>query len=396
MDLPRLLGEEDDGLPRRIAAPDHDGLLASAEPRLHLGGGVVDPGALEFAEPRHVEPAVLHAAGDQDAPGAEPGPVHQGDDPVAPVEPQRAHPAGHGDPGPEPLRLHQGVAGQLGPGDPGRESQVVLDPRAGAGLPAGRDRLGREHVESLGGRVDRGRQSGRPGAHHDDVVDVLLAQCLGEPGAAGELFQRGPAVELPFPPHYERRRRRRYLELPQDRLGLAVGLQVEPLEGDQVPGGEVAEAVRLGREARADDGHADHATPEQQLPAHDERLDHRLAQIGHLVHRVPQLLGVEREDPAVLQHPPHDDDAPAGQGVHVAGELADPVHRDLSLALAGVRHDLDGPLEHHEEPETPVAFAEEDLARAHGAEVTPGRQLLQLSRSEDRKGDVALGGHGVM
>ena len=54
------------------------------------------------------------------------------------------------------------------------KAEIVLDPRAGAGLPAGGHGIGREHVEPFGGRVHRGGESGRAGADHDEVVDVVV------------------------------------------------------------------------------------------------------------------------------------------------------------------------------------------------------------------------------
>ena len=61
----------------------------------------------------------------------------------------------------ELLRLHEGPLGEVAAGDAGREAEVVLDPRAGAGLPAGRDHVDAQRSQPLGGAVDGGGQSGR-------------------------------------------------------------------------------------------------------------------------------------------------------------------------------------------------------------------------------------------
>ena len=93
--------------------------------------------------------------------------------------------------------------------------------------------------------------------------------------------------------------------------------------------------------------------PTNELPPHDEGLDQNLAQVGDLIHRVPQLLGVEGEHTAVLQHPPHGDHAAAGQDVDVAGELARPVHGHLcspSLGCTTIRPPLRAP----REPQIPI------------------------------------------
>ena len=64
-----------DGLTRRVSATDHHDLLPPAEPRLHLGRGVVDARRLEIGEPWDVEFAVLHAARDEHAARADSGAV---------------------------------------------------------------------------------------------------------------------------------------------------------------------------------------------------------------------------------------------------------------------------------------------------------------------------------
>ena len=75
------IGQKRDGLAGRVPAADDHDLLALALLGLHLGGGVIDAGALEITEAGHVEPAILHPARHQDAAGAEPGSIGQGNRP---------------------------------------------------------------------------------------------------------------------------------------------------------------------------------------------------------------------------------------------------------------------------------------------------------------------------
>ena len=82
-----------------------------------------------------------HAGRHQDAARPQPRAVGQRHDPHAFVDPEAGHFARHGDARAEALRLQQRVARQFGAGDAGREPEIVLDPRAGAGLPAGRQRV---------------------------------------------------------------------------------------------------------------------------------------------------------------------------------------------------------------------------------------------------------------
>ncbi len=51
-----------------------------------------------------------------------------------------------------------------------------------------------------------------------------------------------------FTADHHRRRRGRHPELPEQRLGLLVGLQIEPGERDRVATRKIPEAVRVRRE----------------------------------------------------------------------------------------------------------------------------------------------------
>ena len=78
--------------------------------------------------------------------------------------------AGDEDLGAEPPRLLQRAAGELVARHPGGEAEVVLDPRGGAGLAAGRLALDHDRAQALRRAVDGGRQARRPGADDDRVV----------------------------------------------------------------------------------------------------------------------------------------------------------------------------------------------------------------------------------
>ena len=83
-------------------------------------------------------------------------------------------------------RLPPGPVGQLRAGHPVREAQVVLDPRALPGLPAGRQPLDQHGPQPLGRAVHRGAQPGRAAADHDQVVEVL-GRRGGQPDPGGQL-----------------------------------------------------------------------------------------------------------------------------------------------------------------------------------------------------------------
>ena len=77
------------------------------------------------------------------------------------------------------------------PGEAHREAQVVLDPRALAGLAAGGLALDQRRPQPLRGAVDRGRQAGRPAADDHEVVELELGP-PAHPGPLGELGHGRP------------------------------------------------------------------------------------------------------------------------------------------------------------------------------------------------------------
>ena len=184
-----------------------------------------------------------------------------------------------------------------------------------------------------------------------------------------------------------------HVELPQQRLRLRVGLQVVPAEGDSVPVGEVPKPVRLGGEARADDADALEAVLEQQLPSHEEGLQKRRADIGELVHHLPQLLCVELDDPTVAGRPRLHQHGSAGKRVRRRGEPAGPVPHHGLTGASGMLDDLDLTLEHDEEVDVPGAFGEEDLAVVNGTHAAAALQGGDVLGSERRERDVSVGSH---
>ena len=88
------------------------------------------------------------------------------------------------------------------------------------------------------------------------------------------------------------------LELPEHRLGLRVGLEIDP--ADTGPGSgwrSRAAGARPGEKREPMIFTPSNAAPEQQLPAHEERLDDVSPELGQLVHRVPELLGARARGP---------------------------------------------------------------------------------------------------
>ena len=78
--------------------------------------------------------------------------------------------------------------GQLLPGDAGGKAEIVLDPRARAGLSARRVRLQHQHIETLRRAVDGRGQARRSGADDDDIAHVRLIDRVVEAEAVGDLL----------------------------------------------------------------------------------------------------------------------------------------------------------------------------------------------------------------
>ena len=93
----------------------------------------------------------------------------------------------------ELLRLHERPLGQVGAGDAGREAEVVLDPRARARLPAGRDHVDAQRSQPLGCAVDGGGEPGRAAADDDEVEAAVGQASDGQAEVLAEGAGRRPA-----------------------------------------------------------------------------------------------------------------------------------------------------------------------------------------------------------
>ena len=82
--------------------------------------------------------------------------------------------------------LPAGPVGELGAGHAVREAEVVLDPRALPGLPAGGLPLDQHGAQPLRRPVHRAAQPGRAAADHDQVVEVG-GRVGGQPDRGGDL-----------------------------------------------------------------------------------------------------------------------------------------------------------------------------------------------------------------
>ncbi len=198
---------------------------------------------------------------------------------------------------------------------------------------------------------------------------------------------------MPVPPDYDGRGGGGHVELAEQRVGLLVGLEVDPAERDRVPDREIPQAVRVRAEPRAEDLDDGKAPAQQQLAPHQKRLDDGLAQVGQLIDGAAQLAGAQLEHTPGLAGPCGHDGGPAGEHVHVAREPACLVDSDRAGLVVGLLDDLDAALEHDVEAEAAVAGVEEDVTCPHTALVPARGERGDVRGTELGEGDCFVRGH---
>ena len=143
--------------------------------------------------------------------------------------------------------------------------------------------------------------------------------------------------------------------------GVPVLLEVDEPVGKAVPRGELAEAARVRREARADDAQA---RPEfdQHRAAGQERVEEEVAEHGVLRDELAELLDGHRKDFALLDDHRGEERGLPGEQADLAQEPPRAVQADDSAFGSFAIEHGHGALEHHEELRRRLAGAEEDLA----------------------------------
>ena len=126
--------------------------------------------------------------------------------------------------------------------------RVLIVLGSGPNAPAIEDRFGAPVIDWYGmteagngtyTRLGDERRSGSAGRRFPDSTMRVLRDD-GSEAAPGELGEGGVLPEDTAPPHDDRRVRGRDAELAQQGVGLFVGLEIDPFEGDEVPAGEIA------------------------------------------------------------------------------------------------------------------------------------------------------------
>ena len=152
-----------------------------AQSRASIGRGPVpDAATLEISELSQRETAIFGPAGDDHGPRLNASAAFdiERQRAVRPRAIERLDGGRNHHFGAELLRLDEGAGGQVLPRNSGRESKIVLDPGARAGLPAKGARIENDDGKPLGRRVDGGRKAGRTGADDREVIDETFARAV--------------------------------------------------------------------------------------------------------------------------------------------------------------------------------------------------------------------------
>ena len=175
--------------------------------------------------------------------GRELAAVGQTDDPGRPADLEARHLRSEQHLRPETAGLGGRPPGQVATGDACRETEVVLDPGALAGLAPDRLLLDDHGAQALRGAVDGRPEPGRPAPDDDEVVEGERRR-RRKSESAGELRCGGRLQGVTGVGDHQRE------VLPvtavgiQQSGGLGVTLELEPLEGHLVAGQEVFDRVR--------------------------------------------------------------------------------------------------------------------------------------------------------
>ncbi len=181
--------------------------------------------------------------------------VVEGHDAVGILDSQPGDPLRSEDLGTETFRLRRCPPRQIGAAHPLRKAEVILDSCAGAGLSAGGVLLDHDRLQPLGRPVDRGGEPGGAGTYDDQVVKGSLGV-----GRHADLVRQGAQVRIhqgaAVGEEQDRQTRRSYGGRFDQRSGLGIAFDVQPLVGDLAAREEFLDLVRTGRPKGAGDANA--------------------------------------------------------------------------------------------------------------------------------------------
>ena len=128
---------------------------------------------------------------------------------------------------PELLRLNEGATGELLPGNPQRETEIVFDSGTRSGLPARRIPLENLDTQALRGSINRGGQPAGPGSDDDQIAHLSLIDFVVQPEAGGRFGIGRIAQGLVAAADQDRNVRDGNREMLENRMDRGIGLDIE-------------------------------------------------------------------------------------------------------------------------------------------------------------------------
>src|SRR5579862_5245672 len=270
--------EKHGSLACRIAPAHYDYVFAFAELRLHKGGSVVHAGPFESCEVRNLQSAVLGATGDNDSLAANGIFAVTFDGERLAIASYGRRPTGNGNLRSELLGLHERPGGKVLPRNSQWKSQVIFDSRTGARLAARSDRLQHQHAQPLRSTVYCCRQTRRPRANHDQVINPLAIDFSVKPETRGQLRICWIAHRRLIAAYEHRAVFRSKIKALQQLAGGRILAQFEICERMPVVREEFLEAERVGGISGADQDYVSHGAGDHRHAPANEHAKHELAQ----------------------------------------------------------------------------------------------------------------------
>ncbi|MFK4386087.1 hypothetical protein ABIA40_005495 [Bradyrhizobium sp. USDA 223] len=294
--------------------------------------------------------------------------------------------------GAELLRLGEGAARQRLAGDAGREAQIVLDARAGAGLAAEGAGVDDRDRETFGRSVDRSREPRRPAADDGDIVDTVVLGPTDHADGAAELGLAGIAQHRAAGRDDERpilRLRR----IARDQFGgVMLALGVEQMMRLAIAGEKALQAHHAGGVRGPDQHGAADAALDQIDPAQDQRAHDALAKLGFGHQQRAQPVRRDEQHLDIAFGAAVDQRRPARELAELGQELPRPLidhRRDVTETVA--LGDGDVARQHHEHAGPGLAGLEQQLAVRVGADFAEVPDPFDLGGRQRRKGLLGAG-----
>ena len=207
---------------------------------------------------------------------------------------------GDGDVGTKLLRLGVREPRQRLTANSGRETEVILDPRAGARLPARRSRFDHQHIEPFRRSVYGRCQPRRTGSDDDDIAQMCLIDRLIEAETIGDLPIGRISENGAAPTNQNRQVVSAELEPIKQILNARITIGVDRCVRMCVAGEKLLDPQRVGAVTRANEDDVPEPTAEQAHAAENESANEDLTQLGVGLHQAQKLFAVDFDELASL------------------------------------------------------------------------------------------------